>query len=77
MSNVIILGDFIFSDINWTNPDMSSQYATPLISLSDCLFLNQQFAEPNRKSSILDLMFSPRFRYYSPFVTGHIYSLQT
>ena len=30
-----------------------------LISLSDCLFLNQQVLEPTRKSNILDLIFSP------------------
>ena len=59
MSSVIILGDFNFYDINWTNPDMSSQYAIPLISLSDCLFLNKPFSEPNRKPNILDRMFSP------------------
>ena len=42
-----------------TYPDMSCQYAIPLISLSDCLFLNQQVLEPTRKSNILDLIFSP------------------
>ena len=74
MSNVIILGDFNFSDINWTNLDMSSQYAIPLISLSDCLFLNQQFSEPNRKSSILDLMFSPDYFINSIDVTDSVLS---
>ena len=74
MSNVIILGDFNFSDINWTNPDMSSQYAIPLISLSDCLFLNQQFSVPNRKSSILDLMFSPDYFINSIDVTDSVLS---
>ena len=38
---------------------MSCQYAIPLISLSDCLFLNEQVLEPTRKSNILDLIFSP------------------
>ena len=74
MSNVIMLRDFNFSDINWTNPDMSSQYAIPLISLSDCLFLNQQFSEPNRKSSILDLMFSPDYFINSIDVTDSVLS---
>ena len=72
MSNVIILGDFNFSDVNWTNPDMSSQYAIPLISLSDCLFLNQQFSEPNRKSSIL--VFSPDYFINSIDVTDSVLS---
>ena len=35
--NIIMFGVFNFLDINWTNPDLSCQYAIPLISLSDCL----------------------------------------
>ena len=54
-----MLGDFIFPDINCTTPDLSCPYAIPLISLSDCLFLNQQVLEPIRKSNILDLILSP------------------
>ena len=54
-----MLGDFNFPDIDWTNLDMSCQYAISLISLSDCLFLNPQVLEPTRKSIILDLIFSP------------------
>ena len=59
LPNVIMLDDFNFPDINWTNPYMSCQYAIPLISLSDCLFLNQQVLEPTHKSNILDLLFTP------------------
>ena len=58
LPNVIMLGNFNFPDIIWTNPDMSYQYAIPLISLSDCLFVYQQVLEPTRKSNILDLTFS-------------------
>ena len=50
-----MLGDINFPDINWTNPDKSCQYAIPLISMSDCLFLNQQALEPIYKSNILEL----------------------
>ena len=53
-----MLGDFNFPDINWTNPDLNCPYAIPLISLSDCLFLNQVL-EPTRMSNILYLIFSP------------------
>ena len=59
MSNIIMLGDFNFPGMDWTNPDLSCTYAIPLISLSDCLFLNQQFFKPTHKSNILDLIFSP------------------
>ena len=48
LPNVIMLGDFNFPDINWTNPDMSCQYAIPFISLSDCLFL-----KPTHRSNFL------------------------
>ena len=71
LPTVIMLGYFNFSDINWTNPDMSCQYAIPLISLSVCLFLNQQVLEPIRKSNILDLIPPPPLAStdsnYSPF----------
>ena len=53
-----MLGDFNFPDINWINPDLNCSYAIPLISLSDCLFLNQQVLVPTRKSNILYLIFS-------------------
>ena len=56
---IIMLGGFNFPDIDWTNPYLSCTYAIPLISLSDCLFLNQQVLEPTHKSNILYLIFSP------------------
>ena len=59
LPNIIMLGDFNFPDIDWTKPDLSCTYAIPLLSLSDCFFLNQQVLEPTRKSNILDLIFSP------------------
>ena len=39
-------GDFIFSDINWLNPDYNCPDTSPLILLSDGLFLNQQVSAP-------------------------------
>ena len=69
-----MLGDFNFPDINWTNPDMSCQYAISLISLSDCLFLNQQVLEPIRKSNILDIIFSPDDIINSIYVTDSVLS---
>ena len=59
LPNFIMLGDFNFPGIDWANPDLSCPYATPLISLSDCIFINQHVVEPTRKSNILDLIFSP------------------
>ena len=59
LPNIIMLGDFNFPDIEWTKPDLSCTYAIPLLSLSDCFFLNQQVLEPTRKSNILYLIFSP------------------
>ena len=59
LPNMIMLDDFNFPDIDWTKPELSCTYAIPLLSLSDCFFLNQQVLEPTRKSNILDLIFSP------------------
>ena len=59
LPNIIMHGDFNFPDIDWTNPDLGCTYAIPLLSLSDCLFLNQHVLEPTCKSNILDLIFSP------------------
>ena len=53
--NIIMLGDFNCPGIDWIKPDLGCLCAIPLISLSDCLFLNQQVLEPTRKSNILDL----------------------
>ena len=54
-----MLGDFNYLDIDWTNPDLSCPYHIPLISLSYCLFLNQQVLEATRKSNIFNIIFSP------------------
>ena len=59
LPNIIMLGDFYFPDINWLNPDYNCHNASPLILLSDLLFLNQQVLAPSRKSNILDLICSP------------------
>ena len=59
LPNIIMLGDFNFPDINWLNPDYICPDASPLISFSDWLCLNQQVSAPTRKSNILDLIFSP------------------
>ena len=53
LPNIIMFGEFNFPDINWTSPDLSCTYAIPLISLLDCICLNQQVLEPTRKSNIL------------------------
>ena len=58
LPNIIMLGDFNFPGIDWTNPDLSCTYVIPFISLSDCLFLNQQVLEHTRKSNILHIIFS-------------------
>ena len=59
LPNIIMLGDFNFSDINCLNPDYNCHYASPLILFSDLLFLNQQVSGPTSKSNILNLIFSP------------------
>ena len=58
-TNIIMLGDFNFPDINWLNTDYNCPDASPLILFSDWLFLNQQVSAPTRNSNILDLIFSP------------------
>ena len=54
LPNIIMLWDFNFPDINWSNPDFNCPDASPLISFSDWLFLNQQVSAPTRNSNILD-----------------------
>ena len=61
LPNIIMLGNFNFPDIDWTNPDLSCPYAIPLISVSDCLFLNQPVIEPTCKSNMLDLIPPPPY----------------
>ena len=67
LPNVIMLGDFNFPDINWTNTDMSCQYVIPLI-------LYQHVLEPTRKSNILYLIFSPDDFINSKDVTDSVLS---
>ena len=74
LPNIIMLGDFNFPDIDWTNPDFSCPYAIPLISLSDSLFLNQQVLKPTRKYNILDLIFSTNDFVYFIYVTDSVLS---
>ena len=59
LPNIIMHGYFNFPDINWSNPESNCPDASPLISFSDWLFLNQQVSAPTRKSNILDKFFSP------------------
>ena len=59
LPNSIMLGNFNFPDINWSNPDSNCPYASSLISFSDLLFLNQQVSAHTRKSNKLDFIFSP------------------
>ena len=59
LPSIIMLEDFNFPDIKWLNPDCNCPDASPLILLSDLLFLNQQVSSPTHKSNILDLIFSP------------------
>ena len=53
LHNIIMLGDFNFLDINWSNSDNCTD-ASPLILFSDWLFSNQQVSAPTWKSNILD-----------------------
>ena len=59
LPNIILLGDFNFPLINWSNPNFQCPLSSPLFNLSDHLFLSQQVAKPTRNSNILDLIFSP------------------
>ena len=38
LPNIIMLGDFNFPDIDWSNPDSNCPDASPLISFSDWQF---------------------------------------
>ena len=57
LSNIILLGDFNFPDIDWSCPDISCEAAAPLLSLSNSLLLNQQVGKPTRLSNTPDLIF--------------------
>ena len=52
LPNIIILGDFIFTEVDWSSPNLYS--LNPFVNLCDSLFLNQQVHRPTRKSDILD-----------------------
>ena len=60
-----MLGDFNFPLINWSNPYSQCPLSSPLIHLSDLLFLSQQVAEPIRNYNILYLIFCPNDLIYS------------
>ena len=55
LPNIILLGDFNFPLINWSNPNSQCPLSSPSFHLS-----NQLFAKPTRNanSNILDLIFS-------------------
>ena len=59
LPNIILLGDFNFPLIDWSNPNSQCPMSSPLFHLSDHLFLSQQVSKPTRNSNILDLIFSP------------------
>ena len=46
LPNIILLGDFNFPLINWSNPNSQCPLSSPLFNLSDHLFLSQQVAKP-------------------------------
>ena len=76
LPNIILLGDFNFLLINWSNPNSQCPLSSPLIDLSDLLFLSQQVAEPTRNSNILDLIFCSNDLIYSidicdTFISDH------
>ena len=58
LPNIILLGDFNFPLINWSNPNSQCPLSSPLFHLSNHLFLSQQVAKHTRNSNILDLIFS-------------------
>ena len=44
LPDIILLGDFNFPLINWSNPNSQCPLSSPLFNLSDHLFLSQQVA---------------------------------
>ena len=66
-SDIIIVGDFNFADIDWSDPlcrkfiettsDINIQ-ANKLLNLTDDLFLQQLIHQPTRNENILDLVFT-------------------
>ena len=76
LPNIVLLGDFNFHLINWSNPNYQCPLSSPLINLSDLLFLSQHVVEHTRNSNILDLMFCPNDLIYpidicDTFISDH------
>ena len=76
LPNIILLGDFNFPLINWSNPNCQCPFSIHLVHRSDRLFLSQQVAEPTQNSNILDLIFCPNDLIYSidicdTFISDH------
>ena len=44
LPNIVLLGDFNFPLINWSNPNSQCPLSSPLFHLSDRLFFRQQVA---------------------------------
>ena len=57
LPNIIMLGDFNFPGVNWSNPINHCTSADLLIDIASLLFINQQIHVPTRKSNTLDLIF--------------------
>ena len=49
---IILLGDFNFPLINWSNPNSQYPLSSPLFHFSNQLFLSQQVAKPTRNANI-------------------------
>ena len=59
LPNIILLGDFNLSEINWSSLNPSCHTAGSLLNLTSRTFLNQQVSEPTRNCNMLDLIFCP------------------
>ena len=46
-----MLGDFNVPLINWSNPNLQCPLSSPLVDLSDPLFLSQEVSEPTLNSN--------------------------
>ena len=52
LPNIIMLGDFIFHNIDWSCSTTSCPMAGPLIDLAGLLFLTKQVKDPTRKLNL-------------------------
>ena len=59
LPTIIILGDFILPEINWSSLNPSCPTDGSIFNLKSRTFLNQQVTEPTRNSNILYLIFCP------------------